>query len=148
MTYERSNKQLLHRAPCTQLTISRDSTKKQCLKYFLRSINKSSQWDSPKVVSSKCSTEGAMRSYFSRAPCTQLNISRGPGKMQCFGKLSQVLINLSGRLSQSSYFKAFYERSNVQLLSQRTLYMTFCQQTFIRNTTLSLIVLITGKIYQ
>ena len=148
MTYERSNKQLLDRAPCTQLTISRDSTKKQCLKYFLRSINKSSQWDSPKVVASKCSTEGAMRSYFSRAPCTQLNISRGSGKMQCFGKLSQVLINLSGTLSQSSYFKAFYERSNVQLLSQRTLYMTFCQQTFIRNTTLSLIVLITGKIYQ
>ena len=76
-----------------------------------------------------------MRSYFSRAPCTQLNISRGSGKMQCFGKLSQVLTNLSGGLSQSSYSKAFYERSNVLLLLYRTLYMTFCWETFVRNAT-------------
>ena len=77
-----------------------------------------------------------MRSYFSRATCTQFNIRRGSRKMQCFDKLFQVLINLSEKLSQSSYFKAFYERSIVQFLSQRTLYMTFCQQNFTRNAAL------------
>ena len=55
--------------------------------------------------------------------------------MQCFGKLSQVLTNVSGGLSQSSYSKAFYERSNVLLLLYRTLYMTFCWETFVRNAT-------------
>ena len=76
-----------------------------------------------------------MHGYFSRAPCTQLNITRGSGKMQCFGKLSQVLTNLSRGLSQSSYSKAFCERSTVLLLLQRTLHMTFCWQKFIRNAT-------------
>ena len=52
------------------------------------------------------------------------------------------------RLSQSSHFKAPYERSNEQVLSQSALYLIFYQQNIDKNAMLKNFVSIIRKIYQ
>ena len=67
--------------------------------------------------------------------------------MQCLSNLLQVLAK-SLRLSQSSYFKALYERSNEQSLSESTLWFSYYQNKFGKNAMLRHLVRITDKCLQ
>ena len=67
--------------------------------------------------------------------------------MQWLSNLFQVLAKFFSK-TQSCCFKALYERSNAQLLSWSTLYITFYQQKIDRNAKFKLIVPSAGKIYQ
>ena len=79
-----------------------------------------------------------MSSSFFRAPCTQPCISK---------TLFQVLAK-SLRLSQSSCFKALYERSNEQSLSQSTLWLSYYQNKFGKNAVLRHLLRIIDKCLQ
>ena len=68
-------------------------------------------------------------------------------EIQCSSKLFQVLINLSGSLSQGSFFKALYEMSNKQLFFQSAMYLTFYQLKFGKKIMLKQIVSSIDKIY-
>ena len=96
----------------------------------------------------KRSTKGAINSSFRRAPCTQPSINKNLTEMQCLSKLLQVQQNLSLRLSQSTYFKPLFERSNDQLLSQSTLFTAFYQQKASKTEMLKQFGVSTNEIYQ
>ena len=118
--------------------------------------NKSYQWNFLKVVLLKCSTKGALNSFFhrkhctqltiSRKSCTQLTISRKSAKTQCLSEFFQVLI-LSVILSQSNWFKELCKCSNEQLLSQSALCLIFQQQIIGKNAMLRNSVPSADKIY-
>ena len=56
--------------------------------------------------------------------------------MQSLSNMFQVWQYLSVRVSQSSWFKALYERSNEQSLSQSTLRLSYYQKIFGKNAIL------------
>ena len=109
-----------HKALCTQLSISRASANK----HFVRSIKKIYQYRFHKVIILKHSTRVAMRTAFRRVPCDQSLLSaKTQQKCDVQVNCSKYWQNVSVRLSQSRCFKAFYEKSNDQLLSQSPLYL-------------------------
>ena len=85
MFYKESNKKLL--AILVELfpdsSLSAESQQKR---------NKSYKWNFLKVFVLKCSSKGAMNSFFRRKPCTWLTISRRSAKMQCLSEFFQVPI--------------------------------------------------------
>ena len=64
-----------------------------------------------------------MTSSFRRAPCTNLSISKNSAAMQRVSNLLQVLQKSLIKSLRKSNFKALYERSNEQSLSQTTLWL-------------------------
>ena len=124
------------RAPYILSSISKISRKMQCLGILFQVLTKFISKTFPKQH-----FRSALRKEQRAAPFLEplvLNLLSAKNQQKCNAQkfCFNYWQNLSVRLSQSSCFKALNERSNEQLLSQRTLYLIFYQQNIDKNAML------------
>ena len=124
------------RVPCTDLFISKKLEEMQCLIKLFQVLVKLISKPFPKqhfesaLLKEECAAsfvEGLVLYLLSAKHRHKCN-----GQKFCFNYQQNLLV----RLSQSSCFKALYEKSNEQLLSQSALYLIFYQQNTGKNAVL------------
>ena len=136
------------RTSCTELFINKKSGEMQCLgKLFQVLVKLISKPFLKQHFESVLLTEQYAAPFVERLV---LNLLSAKNRHKCSAQkfCFNYQQNLSVRLLQSSCFKAPYERSNEQRLSQSALYLIFYQQKINKNAMLRNFVSVTRKIYQ